>query len=309
MTTQLFERYSRKEVTIIFGLLLIYLLWVGLVVGIRNDHFIFLGIVLTAYFATTASKKFVLAFLFIILYWVIYDSTRVYPNYEFNPVHIQDLYEWEKAWFGIETSEGLLTPNEYVDRHRNNFLEILSGVFYLSWVPVPLLFGLWLFFKDKKLLLQFSFTFFLVNLFGFIVYYLYPAAPPWYVHLHGFEENFNIPGNEAALANVDKLLGINLFNGMYAKNANVFAAVPSMHSAFPLIALYFARKARLKVWTWVFVISCLGIWWAAIYTMHHYIIDVLLGILCALLTLGVFELMLRNNKIQKWLKRYEEVVN
>lgn len=36
----------------------------------------------------------------------------------------------------------------------------------------------------------------------------------------------------------------------------------------------------------------LGIWFTAVYTSHHYIIDVLLGIACALLGFIIFEYLL-----------------
>jgi membrane-associated phospholipid phosphatase len=32
-----------------------------------------------------------------------------------------------------------------------------------------------------------------------------------------------------------------------------------------------------------------GIWWTAVYSGHHYLIDVMLGISCALLGIFVFE--------------------
>jgi membrane-associated phospholipid phosphatase len=138
---------------------------------------------------------------------------------------------------------------------------------------------------------------------------LYPAATPWYVALHGFEENFNIPGNEAGLANFDKLFGIDLFHSMYARNANVFAAIPSMHSAFPALSLYYAIKKKSNFWIGLFIIVGIGIWFSAVYSIHHYIIDVLLGILCAVLAILLFEILRKNDKIQNLLHKYEAIVS
>jgi membrane-associated phospholipid phosphatase len=171
------------------------------------------------------------------------------------------------------------------------------------------MFAVYLFFKDKRLLLDFSLAFLLTNILGFALYYLYPAAPPWYVALHGFEENFSIPGNEAGLANFDRILGISLFHGMYAKNANVFAAVPSLHAAYPLTTLYFGIKKRLRLASWVFFVILVGIWVSAVYTRHHYILDVILGALCAAATIVIYEKIILKSRINDWLNRYAEAIH
>ena len=303
-----FERFSRKGTSIALGLGALYLFWAGVVVGLREDHIVLLVVCLGMYFATATTRKLITALFFFIVYWVMYDSMRIYPNYNFNFVHIGDLYQLEKTFFGFEYMGKTVTPNEFFATHTTPLLDLLAGLFYLSWVPVPLAFAVWLFFHDKRLLIDFSLAFLLVNVFGIVFYYLFPAAPPWYVELYGFEKNFNIPGNEAGLANFDHLLGIPLFHSMYAKNANVFAAIPSLHAAYPVIVLYFALKNKMKRAGVFFFIICLGIWATAVYTRHHYIIDVLLGILCALMTIFVFEKIILKTKINNWLERYADLI-
>lgn len=298
------ERFLKKDITIAVGIAVIYLLWVNLAVGFRNDHLFFVVLCMGMYFGHGVTRKVFLALFFFIVYWVVYDSLRIYPNYEFNPVNVREPYEIEKGLFGFQYQGETVTPNEFFVMHTHPVLDVLSGFFYLSWVPVPLMFAVWLFFRDKRMLLDFSLAFLLTNLYGFVLYYAYPAAPPWYVELHGFQENFSIPGNEAGLANFDRIMGIELFHSMYAKNANVFAAIPSLHAAYPVITLYFAIKKKLGLAVWAFFVICVGIWFAAIYTRHHYIIDVLLGILCALATILVFEQVILKTKVNGWLDRY-----
>src|SRR6202007_1593795 len=107
------------------------------------------------------------------------DYMKAFPNYRYNTVHIESLYHAEKELFGIHSASTVLTPNEYWFIHRQTFLDILAGFFYLCWVPVPLAFAGYLFFKDRTAFLHFALTFLLVNLIGFALYYIYPAAPPW----------------------------------------------------------------------------------------------------------------------------------
>jgi hypothetical protein len=299
-----FERLSTRKTALAIALALAYLLWSFTFVGLRSDHFMFAALCLGLFFGSSTSRKAVLSMVFFALYWVLYDSMRIYPNYEFNPVHIAEPYEMEKAWFGIEYQGKAVTLNEYFAQNTHPVADVLSGIFYLCWVPVPLAFAFWLFFKDRRMLLDFSLAFLLVNLFGFVLYYAYPAAPPWYVELHGFQENFDIPGNEAGLASFDRILGVDLFHSMYAKNANVFAAIPSLHAAYPMMTLYFAVKKKLWPASFFFLIILGGIWWAAVYSRHHYLIDVLLGAGCSLATIAVYEKLVLKTRMNNGLQWY-----
>ena len=133
-------------------------------------------------------------------------------------------------------------------------------------------------------------VFLLVNLIGFAGYYIHPAAPPWYAMNYGFEPILDTPGNVAGLGRFDELLGCSIFNSIYGRNANVFAAVPSLHAAYMVVALAYAVMDRSKKWLIaLFAVILVGIWWTAVYSGHHYLIDVMLGISCALLGIFVFE--------------------
>ncbi len=99
--------------------------------------------------------------------------------------------------------------------------------------------------------MYFSLTFLFVNLLGFIGYYVYPAAPPWYIQLHAGESPIpfiaHTPGNTAGLHRFDAFFNVGIFNGLYSKSSNVFAAMPSLHSAYPLIVFYYGLKNKLGV--------------------------------------------------------------
>lgn len=296
--------FSKTSLFIAGAFLTIYIIWLNVVIGFRSDHFYFLLFLFIAYFASSLTRKFVLSFIFFWVFWIIYDAMRIYPNFMLNPVHIIEPYNLEKLLFSIQTDSGLLTPNEYLVQHQNKVSDFLSGIFYLTWVPLPMAYCILLFFKDKKMLLRFSGTFLLANLIGFAIYYLYPAAPPWYVEYHGTAANFDIPGNAAQLLRFDELINYPLFEKMYNKNANVFAAIPSMHSAYPVILLYFGLKRRHKWLNVLFAIDVIGIWYAAVYSMHHYIIDVILGSFCAIIAIFVFDYILMKTKISTLIDKY-----
>uniref|UniRef100_UPI0035A02F6F phosphatase PAP2 family protein n=1 Tax=Prevotella heparinolytica TaxID=28113 RepID=UPI0035A02F6F len=120
--------------------------------------------------------------------------------------------------------------------------------------------------------------------------YIHPAAPPWYVMNYGFDPVLDTPGNVAGLRRFDELLGWAVFDSIYGRNANVFAAVPSLHAAYMVVTLVYAIINRCRKWLIaLFAVIMAGIWWTAVYSGHHYLIDVLLGILCAMLGILFFE--------------------
>lgn len=275
------KKTTRERVLLLLALSATYLLLSYVLVGFKSDQLVLVGLVNALYFLSPLTRKFITGFSIFVVFWVLFDYMKAFPNYWFNKVHIGSLYQAEKALFGIKSGDLLLTPNEYLLLHSNTLLDVLSGIFYLTWVPVPLAFAVFLFFKDRRQFVYFSLTFLLVNLLGFVVYYLYPAAPPWYVQQFGFEFIAATPGNTAGLSRFDAYFGVQIFSALYAKSSNVFAAMPSLHSSYPLLVLYYALKNRLGLLNVVFAIITVGIWFAAVYSSHHYVLDVLAGIVCA----------------------------
>ncbi len=302
--------YSQKNILKIAAVTGLYLIISALLLGFKTDQLVLAGIFNSFYFFSPASRKFILAFAVFIVYWVIYDYMKAFPNYKFNSVHIEDLYGAEKSLFGINATGKIITPNEYWIANQNSFLDVMTGVFYLCWIPVPLAFAAWLFFKDKNLFLQFSLTFVSVNFIGFIIYYVYPAAPPWYIQEHGNTFIANTAGNTAGLVRFDKLLGVTIFQNLYSKGSNVFAAMPSLHSSYPLVVFYYGLKKKMGLFmNIIFATVMVGIWFAAVYTSHHYVLDVLAGIACAILAIVLFQnILMKNPLFNRFLNRFHKII-
>jgi len=302
-----FKRFDLNSLVLTGSVSALFLIITFFTTGLRSDHLVLLVICILCYYGHPLTRKFIIGFFVFVVFWIIYDSMKAYPNYVYNQVHIREPYLLEKKLFGVWHSESLLTPNEYFKVKPNTILDIITGLFYLNWMPIPLIFAFYLWIKDKLIFLHFSYAFLLTNLIGFIIYYLYPAAPPWYVEIYGFSENFQISGNVAGLARFDDYFGISLFKSIYAKGSNVFAAIPSLHSSYPVVVLYYGIKKKLGWINILLLIFVFGIWFSAVYLRHHYIIDVILGALCAVFGIWVFEkLILKNNKGKKWFEKLSE---
>ncbi len=276
--------------------------------GLRIEHVGTVIFLITIFFASKTTRNIVLGFGFFILYAILYDSLRVLPNHEISPVHIIEPFNLEKMLFGLNLDGVKVIPGEYLFAYKTDFQSFITGAFYLTWVPLPLIFALYLFFKNKKLLIHFTFTFLLTNIVGFIIYYTYPAAPPWYKIYHGTELDFSILGSAAGLLEFDRLVGIPIFENMYTRNSNVFAAIPSLHAAYPVVLFYFGLKNKVNWMSILFFIDILGIWYAAVYSLHHYIIDLLLGALCAIIAIFVYEKIFNRKDKTTFLDTYTDLI-
>lgn len=263
---------------------------------------LYLIILFAVFVAWKKTRQFALHFLPWFIFGLLYDSMRFYPNYLVNDIDVAHLYELEKSIFGIAASSAAdlqavadhtarMIPGEWFRVHHCSIADFMAGIFYLCWVPVPIAFGLYLYLtKQTQWFKRFSWAFLLVNVLGFIGYYIYPASPPWYVMDHGFTPVLNTPGSIAGLERWEELTGIPVFHAIYGHNSNVFAAVPSLHAAYMFLTTIYAVLSHKRWYTVLtFAIITLGIWWTAVYSGHHYIIDVLLGILTTIIGVLLME--------------------
>ena len=301
--------FSPTAVAVTVSISFFYLLLSYFLVGFKGEQIVVVLLFNGLYYLSATTRKFILGFSIFIVYWILYDYMKAFPNYWFAKVHIEDLHNLELKLFGIDFNGIRITPNEYFKLHALSFLDILGGLFYLSWIPVPLGFAVYLFFKNRKQFLHFSFTFLWVNLIGFVIYYLYPAAPPWYVQEHGFRFIAETKGSTAGLARFDAYFNASIFKSIYSKGSNVFAAMPSLHSSYPLIVLYFGIKNRLGMINIIFGIVTIGIWFTAVYTSHHYILDVLAGITTGLTGIFTFQYLSDMKFVSRFLSRYSKLIS
>lgn len=298
-----------KGIFIVPLLSIVFLILAFFTTGIRNDHFLLVAVVNGSYFISNLTRRFIIGFSIFVVYWVIFDSMKLWPNWSFHNVDILPIYSLEKSIFGINHNGTILTPNEFLSLHHSTFLDLLTSSFYLCWIPLPLTFAFYLFNYRKDLFLRFSLAFFFVNVLGFIIYYTHPAAPPWYYEQFGNVIDTTTKSNAAGLLRFDQFLGVHFFEDLYSKGSNVFAALPSLHSAYPLIGFIYASRLKRKHFKYIFGIVSAGIWFSAIYLYHHYTLDILVGISCALLGVYILETRIFTiPKVQLWLLNYEKLI-
>jgi membrane-associated phospholipid phosphatase len=232
------------------------------------------------------SRLFLKRFFPFMLTGVVFDSMRYfYWQGIAGRVHVVEPYEFERRAFGA----GGRTLNELFAEHHTPALDLACGFAYLTYVAEYLAFAFVLFWRGRdRDVSTFARSFLLVNVMGYVTYFLYPAAPPWYVSQYGLGPvRYDVRPAAAAAHRFDALLGTHLFDAMYERGVDVFGAYPSLHVAYPLIAAVLAfRFSELRWARWpaagFFLLMCLS----AVYLQHHYVTDVVLGVAYALVALA-----------------------
>ena len=292
----------RSKLAAIFTLIFVVIFY-GFV-GWRTDHTILLSLIVGLMLVHKYGYRVVLALAGLITFTILYDAMTFLPNYEVNPVLIEELYKWEVRLFGVYDQGSLVTLCEWFGNRLNAFMSITCGIAYLLWVPGPAAFAIYLAFFDKPAVVGFVYTYLLTNIIGIIGYYMFPAAPPWYYLNYGPTLDTTIIGSEALFSEFDRLTGVSIFNAIYTKGANIFAAIPSLHAAYPLLGIIFSIRHGHKWFLVFFIYMAIGTWVGAVYSQHHYVIDIILGMACALLAYLLMLQIMKTNLYKRFNQWY-----
>lgn len=278
--------------------------------GFRSDH-AWIGVSLLAlYYAGGTFKIIFRFFLPVFATAIIYDSQRFYSDYIRGPVHVEEPYWFDKYFFGINTPQGRLTPNEWWQLHTHPALDLFTGFFYLLFIAIFIGFAAYfVFWLTRKGTAKISaeqlklrapgimWSFLWLNLLGYSTYYWYAAAPPWYVALYGLgPADMTAQANPAGCIRFDEILGTQFFTGMYGRSADVFGAIPSLHVAYPFLAVFYAHRFGAgRLFAWFFYLSMS---FAAVYLNHHYVLDVIWGSAYAVIVGVLVDRVLRRRSTQ-----------
>jgi hypothetical protein len=112
---------------------------------------------------------------------------------------------------------------------------------------------------------------------AFVIYLLFPAAPPWMSSNMGLIEPISRVSSSVWLS-----LGINDFPSLYSQiAANPVAAVPSLHAAYATLFTMFIIGFFKSRWRYVSLIYPVLIYVGTVYQGEHYVIDAILGVVLA----------------------------
>ncbi|HEY8407906.1 MAG TPA: phosphatase PAP2 family protein [Gaiellaceae bacterium] len=195
------------------------------------------------------------------------DPTKAFVNglnvIDFEQRTLHHLFE-QTAQRIVDSSHILLTAAAWT--YWNSELTVLC---------ITLLF---IYLRRHEWFSRFRNTVLLANVIGLLGYVVMPTAPPWMY-----------PGLFTD--------GVNHSTGLVNAMANPYAAMPSLHAADALIVGIFLFRACRHRWAKaLWALWPAWVWFCVMATANHYLLDVLAGILVALIAL----------KTVSWLSTYRK---
>jgi hypothetical protein len=257
----------------------------------RAYHLFMLFAIPGAIVAAERGRRFFLDWAPLVATWLVYDRFRLIHSWLLSRVSVEAPYRVEQWLFGW-LSGGVTPPHAARAWLAANAASPVwqavalaaQGVYFAHIFVYPALFLAWWLRgmsrpRDRERFTRHVRAFTVVNLLGFALYLLIPAAPPWWVSLHGF-----------ATPTVDLVASANLaaaMDGALIRNTittapNWFAAVPSLHGAYPVLLFLLAWRERARM-RWLVAIGAWGaaMWYATVALNQHYVVDLLAGAVVA----------------------------
>ncbi len=246
------------------------------------------GLVIAVVGRPHALARLAVDFLPVIVFLLGYDLLRGAADGLFNHVFTLPQLRVDEWLFGGTAPTITLQRALWTAGHPHVW-DYLAFVVYLTYfiVPITVAAVLWryahsAFHRYVSLWIGLSFA-------ALVTYALYPASPPWLAARLGF-----LPHVVRITPYMSRNVGVDLARIMGSQRfVNKVAAVPSLHAATALlIALFFWSWTRR--WRWLLVVYPLAMGFSLVYLGEHYVSDVLLGWLYAVVVFVV------GNRVYDW---------
>jgi membrane-associated phospholipid phosphatase len=215
----------------------------------------------------------------VVLLLVFYNLSRGAAENLFKP-HVFFMIHVDEGLFGWLT--GGRIPTVWLQQHlyhpgQVQWWEIGTTLVYIShFLTVPTV-AVILWMRNRQLSYRFMRRWITLTLAGLATYFLYPATPPWLASQNGdlAEHVYRISSNGFSALGLHS--AGNTLNALQADQSNPVAAMPSLHTAYALMAVAFFLPMVRKRWWPVLLLYPLAMTFTLVYSGEHYIADVLVG--------------------------------
>jgi membrane-associated phospholipid phosphatase len=157
-----------------------------------------------------------------------------------------------------------------------SWYDIAATMFYFLHFAFPLGLGYLFWIVDRRTFLRFSRALIAMSFAAFVFYLFLPVAPPWKA-VHGIVKII-----DHTLPSFTDLPGVPVPATIYHwLTPNQYAAMPSLHAAYPFLGTLFA----LRLWgrrAWPALVYTACVWLSIVYLGEHYIVDIIGGVIFAL---------------------------
>ena len=217
------------------------------------------------------ARVFLVRFAPFVLLLVAYDSFRGIADDLNHYVNFWPMIDFDRALFG-----GVLPSVTLQSWWWHGALQWYDFYFYFLYsihflAPLALAVVIWK--LHPRLYWQYVAAIVGLSFAAFITYIIFPAAPPWMASQMHYIEPLRKISTDIWYA-----MGISNPSEIYNQlSPNLVAAVPSLHSAYPMLfTLFMWRIFTFKRTWWVFAYP-LSMWIGVVYMGEHYVFDVIFG--------------------------------
>ena len=160
-----------------------------------------------------------------------------------------------------------------------DLIDDVASLVYSAHFLLPIAVGAWLWTRDRSEFRRFGLSLVVLCALAFVTYVVVPTAPPWLAEpesvRHLMEQTVQRLGLPADLT------------WLYSHHDyNLYAAFPSLHAGFPVLAAVAAwrrnRRVGVALAAWAIVV-----WITVVYLGEHYVADVAGGICYAAVALAI----------------------
>ena len=238
---------------LIFGVML----WRG--VSIEPEWVLLVLLVIAV--ALGRGRNFIADWAPFLLLFFAYEAMRGFAAKTGFPPH--DLSGMERAVFA-GTIPTLILQHDFYQPGVVGLQDVAAMIFYFMHFVLPIVVGFVFWVNSREYYWRFVAALLLMCFLAFITYLFWPSAPPWY-ELHDV-----VKINDKT---VQTLWGYTLVSPIYHSfDSNPFAAFPSLHAAFPLLAAVYAWQ-RYRLMALGLAIWTAAVWVSIVYLGEHYVVD------------------------------------
>jgi membrane-associated phospholipid phosphatase len=199
-------------------------------------------------------------------------------------VHPHNLAGVERAVFG-GYEPTLILQATIVRLGDEDLIDDIASFVYSVHFLLPVAVGAWLWTRDKAEFRRFGLSLVVLCALAFVTYVVVPTAPPWLAQPESVRHLMQ--------ATVQRLGLPADLTWLYSHHDyNLYAAFPSLHAGFPVLAAAAAwrrnRVAGVALSVWAVVV-----WFAVVYLGEHYVADVVGGIFYAAAALAIVTMVSR----------------
>lgn len=172
----------------------------------------------------------------------------------------------------------------------SDVIDDIGSLVYSAHFLLPIAVGAWLWIKNRDDFRRFGLSLVVLCALAFVTYVIVPTAPPWLAQ----------PGSvQHLMQDTVQRLGLPAdLTWLYSHHDyNLYAAFPSLHAGFPVLAATAAWRRNKAVGV-ALSIWAIVVWVTVVYLGEHYVADVAGGILYAAVALVIVKILSHTRKSQ-----------